>query len=228
MPLITCKNLTLYSGGRDLLDGVDFSVSSGDTLAIIGENKPAIESLMRILLGIEPPREGMLILGDCLKRRDIGFLPGPDAPPSYHTTVERVVLSGCLGRHRFGSFYTKSDKAAAEANMVRLGIVGLAGRPFSELSGGQRQRVLLARAFCADHRLLILDQPTAGLDAAVSSELYRIIEDLRRERGTSIILRDSEKNAVALATHILRLDYDLIYTGTKDEYLSVVDALIFP
>jgi zinc transport system ATP-binding protein len=108
--------------------------------------------------------------------------------------------------------------------MKKLGITDLAGRNFRELSGGQRQRVMLARALCATKKLLVLDEPAAGLDVVAIRELYDIIAKLNRDERITVIMMTGDR-AVALhhATHILHINHDESFFSTKDEYISQIN-----
>jgi zinc transport system ATP-binding protein len=116
-------------------------------------------------------------------------------------------------------FYSHSDKQAAEKNLERLGIAALRNQCYGELSGGQQQRVLLARAFCGAERLLVLDEPSAGLDPVVSAEMYGIVEEFNREKGLTVIMvsHDIEK-AIGAASHVLHLGNRQLFYGTADEF----------
>jgi ABC-type sugar transport system ATPase subunit len=116
-----------------------------------------------------------------------------------------VVLSGRLGTRGIMPFYLSEDKKAARENLEKLGISDLANRCYRELSGGQQQRVLLARALCATKKLLLLDEPVAGLDPVVTRELYTMIEQINFKTGLTIIMVSHDiESAVKYASHINR------------------------
>jgi len=103
--------------------------------------------------------------------------------------------------------------------MDLMNIVNLRKRSFMELSGGQQQRVLLARALCATSKLLLPDEPVAGLDPAATSEMYDIIEDLQLHHGVTIIMISHDvQAAVRYARHILHLHHKPLFYGTAEEY----------
>lgn len=128
--------------------------------------------------------------------------------------------SGCLNRRGRRPFVGAGERARVSENLTRLGIADLARRPYAELSGGQQQRVLLARALCATGTLLLLDEPVAGLDPLVSSELYRLIDGLHRNGLTVVMVTHDLAPSLAGATHILHLDHGSYWFGTKDAYLA--------
>ncbi len=223
MPLIYCRHLSLGYEGRIIVSGLDFIVNSGDFLAVTGGNGCGKSTLLKVILGIEKPASGTMIFGDGLNKNEIGFLPQqPEILNGFSDKAGKVVLSGCLNRHRFGAFYSKKDRQDAEDNMKKLGISNLADRNFRELSGGQRQRVMLARALCATKKLLVLDEPAAGLDAIAIRELYDIIAKLNREEKITVIIMTGDRNAaLCYATHILHINHENSFFGTKEEYLSL-------
>ena len=106
----------------------------------------------------------------------------------YKRQVYEVVLSGTLGKSPLRPFYSLKEKRMAEHNMEKLGILNLSKRCYRELSGGQQQRVLLARALCATKRLILLDEPVAGLDPIVTAEMYSLIKKLNREDNITVIM----------------------------------------
>jgi zinc transport system ATP-binding protein len=132
-----------------------------------------------------------------------------------------VVLSGRLSSRGIRPFYSREDKRAADANLESLGIGDLRDRCYRELSGGQQQRVLIARALCAGQKLLILEEPVAGLDPEVTVELYRTLRRLNREGGLTIIMVSHDiPGAVNYASHILHLKKDQLFFGTSAEYAA--------
>jgi zinc transport system ATP-binding protein len=138
----------------------------------------------------------------------------------FPASVKEIVLSGCQGRQGMRPFYSRADRQLAKENIRRMGLEALANRCYRELSGGQQQRVLLARALCATRKLLLLDEPVAGLDPKVTAEMYAIIRSLNRQEGITVIMISHDLGAaLAHATHILHIG-STVYYGTRQDYLS--------
>ena len=219
MALITCEHLTLAYEGRGIVCELDFAVDRGDYLCIVGENGSGKSTLVRTLLGLHAPAEGSISFGEGLTAADIGFLPQHTAVQrDFPASVEEIVLSGCQNRFGRRPFYGKQARALAAAQMQRLGVTELAKRCFRELSGGQQQRVLLARALCATRDLLLLDEPTAGLDPHVTAELYTLISQLNAEGLTVIMVSHDIPAAVRDASHILHIAHQPQFFGTAADY----------
>jgi len=132
--------------------------------------------------------------------------------------VQEVVLSGCLNKkHTF--FYSKEQKKIAAENMKLTGIYDLRKKCFRELSGGQRQRVMLARALCATHKLIILDEPVTGLDPMAMADMYALIKKLNESGITIIMVSHDVNSAVSNASKILHLAKNWYFYGTAHQYL---------
>lgn len=219
MVQLSCQNLTLGYDSNIVLRDLSFSVSSGDFLCIIGENGSGKTTLMKTLLGLISPLNGKVITGNSLKSNEIGYLPQQTVvQKDFPASVEEIVLSGCQGRCGLRPFYSKEEKQLASHNMEKMKIADLKNRCYRELSGGQQQRVLLARALCATKKLLLLDEPVSGLDPKVTLEMYRLIEDINKIDGITIIMISHDISAVKYASHILYVGKDIFF-GTKEEYL---------
>jgi len=220
MALLTCTDLALGYEGKEILNGISFSVNAGDYLCIIGENGSGKSTLMRTVLGLQPPMRGTIATGDGLTPTQIGYLPQQTVVQrDFPASVYEIVLSGCQGRRGLRPFYSREDKAAALENMDRMGVTALKNRCYRELSGGQQQRVLLARALCATETLLLLDEPVSGLDPKVTTEMYRLIERLNREGITVIMISHDLEAALRYATHILHVGRKIFF-GTREDYLK--------
>lgn len=221
MAQLICRNLSLGYDGKEILSGLDFSVNSGDYLCIIGENGSGKSTLMKTLLGLHKPMQGSIETADGLLQNEIGYLPQQTpVQKDFPASVFEIVISGCQGGMRFRPFNGKEEKKLAEKAMQKMNIVPLKNRCYRELSGGQQQRVLLARALCAAKRLLLLDEPVSGLDPKVTSDMYRLIGELNRKDGMTVIMISHDLNAaVTWASHILYIGKEIFF-GTKDEYLS--------
>jgi zinc transport system ATP-binding protein len=171
---------------------------------------------MKTLLGLVAPLEGELSF-DTSKEIHIGYLPQiTQVQKDFPASVEEIVLSGCLKKTGKSPFYKKTHKVQAHVNMKKLNICDLAKKSYRNLSGGQQQRVLLARALCAAEDILLMDEPTAGLDSASTAEMYEYIEKLNKE-GMTIIMISHDMEAVEYATHVLDFNENISFM-TRVEY----------
>ncbi len=219
MALISCRDLALGYESHAILEHLSFSVNAGDYLCIVGENGSGKSTLMRTMLSLQKPLGGSIQFGDSMRQNEIGYLPQQTAiQKDFPATVWEIVLSGCQAHVGKRAFYNKSEKALAQQNLERMGMTEYRKRCYRELSGGQQQRVLLARALCATRKLLLLDEPVAGLDPKVTAEMYALIERLNREGVTIIMISHDIAAAVRYATHILHVGGEHTFFGTIDEY----------
>ena len=218
MPQIVCENASLGYDGKPIVTGLSFTVNAGDYLCIVGENGSGKSTLMKTILNLTPPLAGSIYM-EGLKPTQIGYLPQQtQVQRDFPASVLEIVLSGFQGQRGWRPFYTKEEKAAASANLKKLGLEGFERRCYRELSGGQQQRVLLARALCATQKCLLLDEPISGLDPRATAQMYEIIEQLHREGITIIMISHDVGVALADATHILHIGKHLFF-GTKESYL---------
>lgn len=218
MALLTVNDVSLGYDGRPILEHLNFKVNEGDYLCIVGENGSGKSTLMKTLLHLTKPLAGTIETGDGLDANEIGYLPQQtEVQRDFPASVREIVLSGCQSRLRHRAFYRKEDRELALSNMKRMGIVDLADRCYRDLSGGQQQRVLLARALCATRRLLLLDEPVAGLDPKVTADMYRLIKDLNKEGVTILMVSHDIGAAVQYASHMLHIG-NKVFFGTLDEY----------
>ena len=222
MSQIVCHNLALGYEKRVVAEDIHFTVNKGDYLCILGENGSGKSTLIKTLLGLTRPLSGEMQFGDGLSAKDIGYLPQQTlAQRDFPASVWEIVLSGCLNRCGLKPFYSKSEKEIAKENMEQLGISHLARQCYRELSGGQQQRVLLARALCAARKMLLLDEPVAGLDPKATAEMYELIYELNREHGITIIMVSHDiMAAVPYASHVLHLSNKPLFFGTKEDYIK--------
>ena len=225
MALLICENAALGYDGHTVLSGISFEVSAGDYLCIVGENGSGKSTLMKTILGLHKPLSGRIAFGDGLSQTEIGYLPQQTAvQKDFPATVREIVVSGCQARIGKRPFYRREEKELARRNMERMRLTDLTARCYRELSGGQQQRVLLARALCATRKMLVLDEPVAGLDPRVTAEMYALIRRLNREDGITVMMISHDlAAAVREATHILHVGADLFF-GTKEAYLSSAPA----
>lgn len=219
---IECRGLSLSYDGRTVLSDVNFSVSAGDYLCIVGENGSGKSTLIKALISLKKPSGGELLWGDGISGKNIGYLPQQTAfQRDFPAKVREIVISGCLGRGGFHPFYSSSDKKRAHEAMEKMGISDIAESSFSALSGGQKQRVILARALCAAGKILLLDEPTTGLDPASAKELYSLISSLNKNDGMTVIMVSHDiGHSLKYANKILHLDKSVKFFGTKEDYLT--------
>ncbi|MGR3360067.1 MAG: metal ABC transporter ATP-binding protein [Paracoccus sp. (in: a-proteobacteria)] len=175
--LIEARDLTIWRPGtkEPVLSHVDFRIDPGEVVTVVGPNGSGKSTLVRALLGHMPLAGGQVVRQAGLR---IGYVP------------QRVQLDTAMPMNvrRFLSLPRRVDAAAASAILARTGVEGLERRPLSQLSGGQFQRVLLASALLHDPHLLVLDEPTQGLDQPGLVAFYKLIDEVRRQTGAAVLL----------------------------------------
>lgn len=219
MAQIICRNLAIGYDGKAIVQNMNFSVNTGEYLCVIGENGAGKSTFMKTLLGLQPPIQGEILFGDNLKQNEIGYLPQQtEVQKDFPASVREIILSGCQNQLGLRPFYNRKEKSYAEAILNKLQITDLAEQCYRELSGGQKQRVLLARALCATKKMLLLDEPVAGLDPKAAKEMYYLIQKINREENITVIMISHDiQIAVNYASHVMKIGPNIFY-GTSEEY----------
>ena len=182
------------------LDGLDFTIEKGSFVGIIGRSGSGKSTLLNILGGLDRPTRGeVLVEGTSIQTHPpkIGYVPQLEAIDwNFPVTVEQVVMMGCTSANPLFPWFRKSEKDRAYEIIERLGIADLRDRHIRELSGGQQQRAFLARALVSSPRLLLLDEPTSGVDIKTRDEVMHLLDELNHQDIT-IVMTTHEINAVA-------------------------------
>ncbi|MCH2075750.1 MAG: metal ABC transporter ATP-binding protein [Rhodobacteraceae bacterium] len=184
--LVRVERLKMAYGDDVVLSGVDMSIEAGEIVTIVGPNGSGKSTLLKAMVGTELPRGGEVVRKQGLR---IGYVP------------QRMAVDALLplAVSRFLSL-ARVRKADAIGALEKVGAERLLNRQLSDLSGGQLQRVLLARALASEPELLLLDEPTQGLDQPGSAALYRLIEQLRDDLGCGIVMVSHELHVVMSAS----------------------------
>lgn len=191
-----------YPGGPEVLKGVDLEVGAGEFVAIAGPNGGGKTTLLRVALGLERPSRGQALLFGVPATRfghraRIGYLSqraqlGIDAP----ITVREVVSTGRVPTRRMFTSLRASDRAEIDEAIARVGLSEQSDAVLRHLSGGQQQRGFIAKALAARPDLLVLDEPTAGVDVDAQEALATLLEELHRDLGVTILFASHEFGAV--------------------------------
>lgn len=203
MNLISAEKVTVRYGRGDVLDSVSMAIRAGEIVTILGPNGSGKSTLIRALLGVVPLASGAVKRAAGLR---IGYVP------------QRLAIDRSLPItvRRFLSLPVRVTDAQAMAALNRVGLGDeIGGMQLASLSGGQVQRVLLARALLSDPQLLILDEPTQGLDQRGEAGFYRLIEDVRRETGAAVLMVSHDLHVVMAASdRVICLNGHICCEGT--------------
>ena len=202
-PLAELQRVTVRYQALVALEEVSLQILPGEFLAVIGPNGAGKTTLVKTILGLIEPTEGVVRLfskplqevGKDLAR--VGYVPqAAQIDPRFPIRVFDVVLMGRYGQMGLIRRPGARDRQAARAALERVGLGDLLARPIGQLSGGQRQRVLVARALATEPELLILDEPTAGVDVGTTEGLFELLDELHRG-GTTVIVVSHDVGVVA-------------------------------
>ncbi len=192
--VVDVRDVTFSYDGYTVIENATFQIREHDFVTIVGPNGGGKTTLLKLMLGLLRPSKGRVrILGrppEEISHR-IGYMPQhAHLDPQFPVNVMDVVLMGRLGLGNGIGPYTREDREAALEALRTMRMEEKKNSSFSELSGGQRQRVLIARALASRPDLLLLDEPTAGLDLAVESELYEILRQFAEEITVVVVSHD--------------------------------------
>ncbi|MBS0356234.1 MAG: ABC transporter ATP-binding protein [Proteobacteria bacterium] len=229
--VLLARGLRYAWRGRPVLNGVDLRVDTGEVVSLLGANGAGKSTLLRLLLGLLRPAAGDVLLDGTpiasmprrLLARRLAYVPQVHVSP-FPYPVRDVVLLGRLPHAGLGGLSGRigpADRQAADAALARLSIAHLAERPYTEISGGERQLVLIARALAQGARLLVMDEPTGGLDYGNQLRLLELLRTLAAD-GFGVLKTTHHPDHVLHGSHrvaILR-DGRILADGAPAEILT--------
>jgi ABC-type Mn2+/Zn2+ transport system ATPase subunit len=188
-PLIALRDASFGYENQPILEHVSFTVEAGDFVGLLGPNGAGKTTLLRGIVGLIPPLAGSLEYGFDGDSNPIGYVPQRDAlDPIFPLTAAEVVLMGTYARLRPLRPVGRAERGVAAECLEQVGMQAVAEQRFSALSGGQKQRVLIARALAADPCVLVLDEPTAGVDPGASAAIMEVVARFNRDRRLTVLL----------------------------------------
>lgn len=226
---IEVNNVSFGYDGNSILEDITFSVTEGEYLGIIGPNGGGKTTLIKIILGLLKPSSGEVkIYGQNVnqykEKSFIGYVPQRVSNAILHhfpATVEEIILSGRTARIGLLKPIAPEDKEAAWKAMSIADVTQYGNRRIDDLSGGERQRVFIARALAGDPKILILDEPSVGVDISAQEQFYAFIENLNQTFGLTIIFISHDIDVVAHEVKcLLCLNKNLVCHGVPKEFIK--------
>ncbi|MDH5511181.1 MAG: metal ABC transporter ATP-binding protein [Nitrospinota bacterium] len=224
--LVQVEGLTVILGGRVALDDITLNIRAGSFTGILGPNGAGKSTLLKVLLGlIHPQRGSVLVFGH--KPGDshglIGYVPQSISGlvGDFPVSALDVVMMGRLGPDKIGRRYGNADRAASMEAMEAVGIEGKAQNRFGSLSGGERQKALIARALCAGPKLLLLDEPTTGVDPVAQDDFYAMLTRLKDANKITIALVSHDVGVItSMVDDLICLNQKVFLHGPPEEALK--------
>ncbi|PTJ90637.1 zinc ABC transporter ATP-binding protein, partial [Staphylococcus simulans] len=222
------KNINYNFGNKQVLENINNKKYKGELVEIVGAKGAGKSTLLKIMLGLFPLQSGeMYIDGQKYQRKlselKISYVSQKARAfnSGFPASVKEVVLSGLTKQKHLFQWFNKKDVQKVKNILKRLNIEHLLNKNIAELSGGQQQRVLIARALISDPSVLILDEPTNGIDAKHVSEFYQTLEQLKNEGVTIILVTHDIGVVVDTATKVACLNRHLHFHGPAQEFKSL-------
>ncbi len=235
--LLEVRQVGVVRAGRQIVSGISLTVGVGEVVGLVGPNGAGKSTVLRAITGVQDSSGSIVIAGlarERLGRRELARRVAvvqqlPEAPPTMR--VGELVL---LGRHPHQGWFdweTVADRQLATAAMSRAGCLPLADRLLSTLSGGERRRAFIARGLAQQAPLLLLDEPTANLDAGAAAEIGSLVRELARHgHGVLVVFHDLTLAAATCDRIVLLAEGRVIASGRPDEVITPeqVDRLYGP
>jgi len=217
--LVNISDVDFSYGDQPVLQGVRLTVDEGVTLGVIGPNGGGKTTLLKLLLGLLRPQRGHLDIAgvspvQASRRGDlIGYMPQQfGIKPNFPLSVREVARLGLAGKTGLFRSYKRDDLTFVDQLLERVGLKDFADKPAGKLSGGQLQRLLIARALSAKPKLLLLDEPTTGIDRGGQERFIEFLMDLKRDFGLTLVFVSHDLRAVsAISDRIACLNLTLHY-----------------
>ncbi|MGN1401667.1 MAG: metal ABC transporter ATP-binding protein [Bacillus sp. (in: firmicutes)] len=230
--IIKLEDISYRYSKEKVLEHISLSIPKGAFLAIVGPNGSGKSTLLKLILGLLKVQEGSIELFGTriqnFKEWDrIGYVSqkANSFNSGFPATVSEVVMSGLTKKIGLFHFAKKTDHTKVEKALAAVGMTEFAKRNIGELSGGQQQRVFIARALVSDPELLILDEPTVGVDAANEIQFYKMVGHLNKDLGITMMLVTHDLEAVKdRVTHVACLNKHLHFHGDTNAYQQLSDV----
>jgi zinc transport system ATP-binding protein len=225
-PVVELRGISVrYANGVLALEGITLDVNDKDLIALIGPNGAGKSTLLKVILGLIKPTTGSVRLfgsQDLTKNlKYVGYVP-QSAQARDSTLPFSVFETVMMGRTpQAGLFHGvgKKDRQKVEEMLKLFGIFDLKDRKIGQLSGGQSQRVFLAKAMVADPKLLLLDEPTSGVDTTSKTEFYNTLDRLNKETGITVILSSHDIGVITkIANRVLCINRAQFFCGENADF----------
>jgi zinc transport system ATP-binding protein len=226
--IIELEHISFSYGGNEVLKDINFIVHRGDYLGLVGGNGAGKTTLIKIMLGLLVPTTGTVkLFGKEIKQfkdwSKIGYVPQKvtNFDAKFPITVEEVVLMGRYGKKGLFHSVTKKDYDKAKEALEYVDMWAYRKRLIGDLSGGQQQRVFIARALAGEPEVVLLDEPTVGVEKAVKDEFYALLRKLNEEMRLTVILVTHDIESMAhQAMHVVCIDCNTIFHDSVDAFLQ--------
>jgi zinc transport system ATP-binding protein len=195
-PIVEFDHVWAWLNGNLALKDISLSIEQGKFIGLMGPNGGGKTTLLKMIVGLIRPDRGRVKLSGPLAKT-VGYVPQEEnVDPEFPVTVHNVVEMGLYGSLGIFQRITSGDKQRIEQALKQVGMEAFASRRIGDLSGGQKQRVFIARAIVGRPRLLLLDEPTTGVDAKARDDFYRVLSDLMKDLSLTIILASHDLEVV--------------------------------
>lgn len=224
-PLVL-RDVDVTLGGDLILRDVDLELATGELVTLLGSNGSGKSTLVRTAVGLVPFTGSVRLFGTPLARfrdwRRIGYVPQRSAATAgVPATVREVVASGRLARRPFVGLPGRTDREAVTRALEEVGMADRASAPFVELSGGQQQRVTIARALAGEPDLLVMDEPTAGVDARSTEHIAHLLGRLADAGTTVLVVAHELGPLLPLVDRAVVVDRgQVVHDGPVDEHIT--------
>jgi ABC-type Mn2+/Zn2+ transport system ATPase subunit len=220
--LVILDHVAVGYSGRAVLRDVSATIAHGDSIGLLGANGSGKTTLLKTIAGVLRPIAGDIRF-DGAKRPIIGYVPQRETiDQSFMLSSIEIVLMGTCGRVGPGRFLSRADREFARECLNRTGASDLEKRRFAEISGGQKQRVLIARALVTRPDLLLLDEPTAGVDPAATKGIAGLLQRINADGITLVMVNHDLPVVRRVARTILWAKNGVVGQGTTAEMLNPV------
>ena len=224
--MIDIDDVSFNYGYTPVLNRVSFSIRTGDFLALIGPNGSGKTTLLKTILGLLKPAQGVIrVFGSSIDEfknwHKIGYVPqkATHVDPLFPVSVNEVVAMGLLSGKKDPKPTKKSESIQLEKALSLVGLEDLKDWRIGKLSGGQQQRVFIARAIVNKPEILFLDEPTTGVDTRTHEDFYKMLDDLNKKEGMTIVLVTHEIGIINKhVSQVACLNQSLVYHGTHSEF----------
>lgn len=227
--VVELKDISVkYPNGVMALDHINIDIEERDLIALIGPNGAGKSTLLKVILGLTKPTSGTIKLfgnNDLTQNlKYVGYVPqsAQARDPNLPFSVFETVLLGRIPHAQYKGILPWSnsqDKRKAEEVLKMFDIFNLKDRKIGQLSGGQSQRVFLAKAMVAEPKLLLLDEPTSGVDTGSKKEFYALLESLNKERGITVVLSSHDIGVITkIANRVLCINRSQFFCGDNVDF----------